>query len=77
MNFQILLPKSTNIFANRFQTIWPTIKYLIKKKLMRFNVFKDNEEPFSIWKNTSQEEKNHEKIQDENIKSFFGSIEED
>lgn len=42
LNVEIELPKNNNIFRGKYETIWPTIKYLFRKKLMQFPLFNKN-----------------------------------
>lgn len=40
IDIEISLPKSNNIYAGRYKTIWPTIKHLLRKKVMQHPLFK-------------------------------------
>lgn len=74
-SFEFSLPRSTNIFTDRYQTIWPTIKYLLKKKIMAYEAFKANEECFSVWDSVVEEEKKHVMVKEEGVSRLFGQIE--
>jgi len=39
----MILRRGSNVLCERYVTIWPTIRYLIHKKIVQFNILKNYE----------------------------------
>lgn len=81
-NFEIILPKRNNIFTGRFETIWPTMNYIFKKKIMNYWVFSQNEmNPPTVFKSGEQKKKTgkarKEYMKESTILKLFGPISEE
>jgi L-rhamnose mutarotase len=77
MIIEIALSKNTNIYSGRYQTIWPTIRYLLKKKMIQCSIFREYENNLLQYRLINQGEYKKIMIKDEKLIELFGTIDEE